>query len=134
MKTASNSFHSARPVWIAGMADTMNVGAGFLAEFLPASGKTTLRLTSAGRFRFFVNGVFVAHGPERSAHGHARVEEWELSLFLKDGANHIAIEVVAPRVNTFYTIDEPGFLLPAPAADMDLGIRCLFGGSAKKAT
>lgn len=105
-----NSFLCARPVWLAGAAELLNVGAGFLAEFPSSRERTLLRLTVAGKFRIFVNGSFVAHGPERAAHGYARVEEWDITPYLTDGRNHAAIEVIAPRINTYYTLDEAGFL------------------------
>ena len=61
--------------WIDLPADAMNVAAGFrLALDLPAGG-ATLRLAAADFCRVWIDGRLVAHGPARTAHGYARVEE-----------------------------------------------------------
>ena len=64
--------------WIDLPAGAMNVAAGFrLALDLPAGG-ATLRLAAADACRVWLDGRLVAHGPARTAHGFARVEEIRL--------------------------------------------------------
>ena len=65
--------------WIDLPAGAMNVAAGFrLALDLPAGG-ATLRLAAADACRVWLDGRLVAHGPARTAHGFARVEEIRLT-------------------------------------------------------
>ena len=54
-----------------------------------------LRLTARNTYRLYVNDELVMHGPARTAHGYARVDEVDVTWYLEPGINHIAIEVVA---------------------------------------
>ncbi len=66
-------------IWIDLPADEMNVAAGFrLALDLPLSG-AVLRIAAADSYRLWIDGRLAAHGPARTAHGHARVDELSLS-------------------------------------------------------
>lgn len=57
--------------------------------------KVTVRLTARNVYRLYVNGQIVMHGPARTAHGYCRVDEVDVTSYLLDGVNHIAVEVVA---------------------------------------
>jgi alpha-L-rhamnosidase len=69
-----------------------------------------MRITPSGRFRVFVNGVFLCHGPERAAHGYARVGEWDFGPALTRSMNRVAIEIVSPGIASYYTIKEAAFV------------------------
>lgn len=51
-----------------------------------------LRITGRSYYRLYVNGVFVMHGPARTARGYLRVDELELRPHLHAGQNAVAIE------------------------------------------
>ena len=55
----------------------------------------TARLTARNFYRLYINGEIIMHGPARTAHGYARVDEIDVTWYLEPGINHIAIEVVA---------------------------------------
>ncbi|MDD4107100.1 MAG: hypothetical protein PHH93_00080 [Prolixibacteraceae bacterium] len=65
-------------------------------------------MATAGFYRIFVNGRFVAYGPARCAHGHYRVDEVDLPL--EASCNHIAVEVVNYYINSFASLMQPGFI------------------------
>ena len=55
----------------------------------------TARLTARNFYRLYINGEMIMHGPARTAHGYARVDEIDVTWYLEPGINHIAIEVLA---------------------------------------
>lgn len=55
----------------------------------------TARLTARNFYRLYINGEMIMHGPARTAHGYARVDEIDVTWYLEPGINHIAVEVVA---------------------------------------
>ena len=71
-----------------------------LSEYCSADGELMLsgimmRLTARNTYRLFINDELIMHGPARTAHGYARVDEIDVTWYLEPGVNHIAIEVVA---------------------------------------
>ena len=62
-------------IWIDLPADAMNVAAAFRLVLGRPAGGATLRLAAADFCRVWVDGRLAAHGPARTAHGYARVEE-----------------------------------------------------------
>ena len=101
-------FRQAVPVWAGEQQPLINAAVGFFWD-VPAC-RGVLTIACAGRFRLLVNGSFFAHGPERAAHGFARVEEWPIGDALVKPLNRVSIEVVAPGIASYYTIKEPAFL------------------------
>jgi alpha-L-rhamnosidase len=99
------------PVWPKGLSTERNIQVGFTTVFArPAAGKVLLRLAASSRYRAWVNGVFVGHGPARGPHGHFRVDVWDITSRLKPGPNTVAIEVAGYNCNSFYVLDQPSFL------------------------
>lgn len=104
-------FAKAVPVWPEGLQYEKNITVGFLTQFdQPVSGEATLRIAGASLYRIYLNGTFVGHGPARAGHGYYRVDNWKLSEHLQNGVNHLAIEVASYNVNSYYLLDQPGFL------------------------
>lgn len=101
-------FQRAVPVWARGEQEPMNSALGIFWD-VPAC-RGVLRIACAGRFRVLVNGSFFAHGPERAAHGFARVEEWPISEALVMPVNRVSIEVVAASIASYYTVKESAFI------------------------
>lgn len=104
-------FVRAVPVWLKELEHEKNVLAGFRASFhSPPKADLSLRIAACNVYRAWLNGVLVAYGPARAAHGHARVDEWPLEAFLHHGQNILAIEVAGYRVNSYSLLDEAPFL------------------------
>lgn len=112
------AFQSARPVWLEGRELEMNVFAGFRAVFeAPPNTAIVLRMTGATNYRCFVNGEFVGHGPARGPKGWFRVDEWDLTRFVRPGKNVAAIEVAGYNANSYYVLDQPSFVQAEIAAE-----------------
>jgi alpha-L-rhamnosidase len=104
MNDGTSQFAKARPIWPVGRAREMNRFVQFRAR-CPAAG-ARLRITASSLYRARLNGRFVGWGPARAAHGYFRVDEWALA-----GAGELSIDVAGYNVNSYYTLDQPAFLL-----------------------
>jgi len=102
------NFEKALPVWPLGREREMNLWLSFRALANGAQ-KTVLRLTGSSAYDVKVNGEFIAFGPARSAHGFYRVDELDLSGYVK-GNSVITIDVAGYNADSFYHIDQPSFL------------------------
>lgn len=104
-------FSQASAIWPVGRQYEKNMTVGFRAEFTtPEKEKVKLKITGSSLYRIFLNGDFVGHGPARAAHGHYRVDEWDLSDFAIPAGNILAVEVAGYNVNSFYLLDQPSFI------------------------
>lgn len=107
-------FLSARPVWLSGRQQEMNLTVGFRAVL--AAPKTNpgerilLRVAASSLYRAFLNGDFIGHGPARGPHGFYRLDEWDLTGRFRPGKNVLAVEVAGYNVNSYYLLDQPAFL------------------------
>ncbi len=66
---------------------------------IPSADQVIIRITARNIYRLYVNGELVMHGPARTAHGYCRVDEADISDWLMEGVNHIAVEVMAYNKN-----------------------------------
>lgn len=108
----------AKPVWAAGREKEMNVNLGFRTVFQASAGNPVkVKIAASTIYRIFLNGEFLGSGPARAAHGWFRVDEYDLDSRLRAGENILAIEVAGYNVNSFYTLDQPSFLLAEVEAD-----------------
>jgi alpha-L-rhamnosidase len=106
------SIQEAVPVWVEGREKEMNLNLGFRANFQAKKGqKVKLKIAASTLYRLFLNGEFIGSGPARAAHGYFRIDEYELENRLVKGKNTIAIEVAGYNINSYYTLDQPSFLL-----------------------
>lgn len=104
------SFRAATPVWETGTAHVMNRTVCFVAT-LPATQEPVLLAAAAScSFLLTVNGVYVAHGPARCCHGYFRVDEYDISEYLTQEINTVALRVASYNVNSFSYLNQPGFL------------------------
>ena len=101
-------FQKAVPIWARGRADEMNCELAFRTVI--AGADAVLHLAASSVYRVWANGKFVCAGPARAAHGFYRVDEIDLTPQLCAGQNTIVIEVTAFNVNSYDTLDQPGFL------------------------
>jgi len=105
------SFVAAQPVWPAGREREMNLAVGFRAVVEGRQqGLVTLRVTACSVYRATVNGEFAGYGPARAAHGWFRVDEWNLTPYLRPGRNVVALEVAAYNAASYYYVDHPAFV------------------------
>jgi len=113
-----NCFQSARPVWLAGRQTEMNLLAGFRAIIRRPAGRgpVVIRVAASTRYRAFVNGRLVGHGPARGPHGFYRIDQWEVTTRLSPGHNVVAIEVAGYNVNSYDLLDQPAFVQAEVAA------------------
>lgn len=102
-------FEKALPVWESGRTCEKNNTLLFRAV-IEKSRNVTLRVTGASLYQIFVNGEFIAAGPARAAHGYYRIDEIELSDYLREKQNIVVLQTAGYYINTFYTLEQPAFL------------------------
>ena len=91
-------------LWIDLPEGAMNVAAVFrLAIDLPDG--AAIRIAAADAYRLWIDGRLAAHGPARTAHGYARVDE----IPLGGGRAVLVVEVHSAHVPAFDLIDQPPF-------------------------
>ena len=110
-------FAVAQPVWAQGREEEMNVTLAFYAAFDLESDEqakdVVLRVAGSSILRIHIGREYVGYGPARGPHGWFRVDEWDLSKYLKKGQNLITIEVSGYNCNSFDKLDQPSFLQPS---------------------
>lgn len=84
--------------------------------------QAVLRIAGRHTFRVYVNGQTVLNGPARTAHGYVRVDEVDITYALRQGINHIAVEIqvfgdVYKGYSNDCTLESNGFLICEAAAD-----------------
>ena len=84
-------FLRAKPVWIAGKAEEMNIQAAIRTR-VAACDTLCLHITGTAFYRLYVNGSFVASGPARGPEGYLR--EDVIGLSYPEG-EMLAIEIEA---------------------------------------
>lgn len=103
------AFTQAQPVWPRGLAGQMNTWVSWHAHVeLKAGARATLRLAAATMYRLWVNGAMVGHGPARTGHRHARIDEYTLIVPV-NGVMEVVIEVSDYGVPNFAATHEPAF-------------------------
>ncbi|MCC6414524.1 MAG: hypothetical protein IT582_01245 [Opitutaceae bacterium] len=106
---SKTAFTKAQPVWPQGLAGQMNTWVSFHARVeLKARSRATLRLAAATIYRLWVNGELAGHGPARTGHHHARVDEHVLTS-PSTGVIELVIEVSDYGVPNFVAPHEPAF-------------------------
>lgn len=105
-------FLTAQPVWIRDREREMNQVAGFRAVIASEPGvPVRLRIACSSTYRAWLDGEFVAAGPARAPHGFFRLDDLDLTPRLAPPGKHLlAVEVGAPNVNSYATLDQPAFL------------------------
>lgn len=53
-----------------------------------------IAITAQNIYRLYINEKIIMQGPRRTAHGYLRVDEINISKYLCEGENHIAVELV----------------------------------------
>ena len=107
-------FEKAKAIFLKDKSKTPNTFARFRKKAEMKSGYIMIRLTASSFYRLYINGKFICHGPARSGIGTARVDEYWIDDYIKDGENLFEIEA-ACYYNAFGTVNdntnEPGFVI-----------------------
>ena len=77
----------------------VNFRADIFLEAVPT--EAVLWLCADSRYRFWINGTFVGHGPERSWPSGMAVDERSITKLLRAGVNRIAVQVHSPGHSHF---------------------------------
>ena len=101
-------FKKAKPIWSIGREKEKNCELAFRA--ILGQGQMQLCLAASTIYRVWINGIFVAAGPARTAHGYYCVDQIDLTHSLTEKENVLVIEVVGYNVNSYDTLDQPSFL------------------------
>lgn len=104
------TFRAATPVWERGTADLMNRTISFCADVAASDQPVVVAFAASCEVLLLVNGVYVAHGPARTAHGFFRVDEYDISACLTKDANRVTLRVAGYNVNSFSYPDQTSFL------------------------
>ena len=68
----------------------------------------TMKIVGRDVFNLYVNGKFVLYGPARAGHGYLRVEEVDLTPYLTEEVNYIALDVVCYYTKSLaFTFEKP---------------------------
>lgn len=89
-------------VWGKGLSNEKNITLAF-ALSLSECKSFNMSLASASCYKIYLDGKFVAFGPQRASHGYARVAKYSLK------AKNIVIEVHSPLVRSFCWICQSHF-------------------------
>ena len=101
-------FQSAVPVWAAKRETEMNLWLSFRAKLTPCK-SCLLKLSGSTAYVVKIDGTFVAFGPARSAHGFYRVDELELSRYIKTDGSILTVTVAGYNCDSYYHLDQPSF-------------------------
>ncbi len=106
-------FQNAKPIWLSERSCEMNTLASFRTE-LCASGEATLCVSAASFYRAYLDGVFLAFGPARTAKGYARVDVLPLTL---TGKHELVIEAVGYYAESLTAVKQPSFCIAEVTVD-----------------
>ena len=112
-------FLKAKPVWIAGQAEEMNIQAAIRTR-VAACDALCLHIAGTAFYRLFVNGEFVAAGPARAAEGYLR--EDVIALSYPEGQElNIEIEAIGYYCGSLASVKAPSCIM----AELRCGDRVL---------
>ena len=97
-------FAEAQGVWAKGREKEMNLSLRFEAvtEIAEGAKRVIVRATGCSVFRLRVNGKFAGYGPARGPKGVDRVDEWEVTKFVRAGKNVFEFDVAGYNVPNYY--------------------------------
>lgn len=101
-------FSAAQPVWLQGLSKEKNITMSAVTKI--GRGTTFLRMAASCSYVVMINGHFVSFGPARCAHGCFYVDELDITDFLTETVNWVAIRTAGYNVNSFAYLDQPSFL------------------------
>lgn len=102
-------FQKAIPVFAEGKQWEMNTHVVLLQALDSLKNKKIL-LAASSFYQLFVNDTFVAFGPCRAAGGYARIDEFSLDRYHRDGVNTVRIEIVGYACRSLSTVYAESFV------------------------
>ena len=104
---------AAKPVFLQGKELEMNIQGVFRTQLdlRVIEEPIYILITAASLYKLRINGVFRVYGPARAAHGYAAVDRVRIDEYIQHGENLLEIEVAGYNCPTYYTIDQPSFLM-----------------------
>lgn len=105
---ASHEFMNAKAVWAKGMEDLMNIRMGFSSKV--PKGVCRVDVACAGGYQLFVNDKYICAGPARAAHGFYKVDSIDISGYLNEDSNYVALLTWGYRVNSYSVLDQASFI------------------------
>lgn len=93
-------FQLAKPIFIKDQNKTPNFLCGYYTSFEKPKGSVSMKITGRSFLRVFINGNFVHYGPARSPHNYLRVDQIDITDYLLDGVNHLAVELISYNITT----------------------------------
>lgn len=108
-----------KAIWARDYRRQKNHTLAFRCSFVPEKG-TVLHIAAASLYRIMVNGELAGYGPARGPHGYARIDSYCADSWGNELVT-LVIEVYAPNINSFYTVEE----LPFFAAELIKGESCI---------
>ncbi|MBQ7444866.1 MAG: hypothetical protein IJS71_02865 [Clostridia bacterium] len=102
MKNNVKILENAQSIFLEGLENDTNVQAGFICELTLAKEdlalphpKTNVLVAARSFYRLYVNGRLCAHGPARAASGYLRIDDIDVTKYVKEGPNVFAFEVTS---------------------------------------
>ncbi|MHB9036210.1 MAG: alpha-L-rhamnosidase-related protein [Armatimonadota bacterium] len=90
---------------------------------LPASrSNVSLNITADSRYSLWVNGCYIGHGPVRAFTNCWRYDTYDITPYVNEGVNAIAVLVEHFGHSTFQYIDSPGGLLAQVECDGNIAV------------
>ena len=102
-------FQKALPIFPEGKKWEMNTHIVLRAQ-TDSLKNAVFSVTASNFYQLFVNGIFVAFGPCRAAGGYARIDEFALDSYHREGKNEIRVEVVGYACRSLSTVYSPSFV------------------------
>ena len=104
------NFIKASPVWAKNLQEKFHINIGLTAKINYQNKPTFIKLATSGFYKLYVNGEFVNYGPIRAAHGYFRMDEIDITKYLTEPQNFVAIEAVSYCMQSFYSLKQSAFI------------------------
>lgn len=99
----SYNFKKAVPVWEKDKEKEINYNLVF-RTIVEKSNNCLVAISASNMYQMFINGTMVSEGPARAGHGFYRVDEIDISSYLTNDENIIAIYVDGYYVKNYYLV------------------------------
>jgi alpha-L-rhamnosidase len=95
-------------LWAENNRDQKNHTLGFYTCVDIEGEEALLEIAASNVYRLFINAKLIGYGPARAAHGYTRKDIYSLAAY-QGQTVHVAVEVFASNINSFYIIEELPF-------------------------
>ena len=109
LKERFDMFRKANPVWEKDKSAEKNYELYFRCQ-LGKQTDVTLRIATSCEYQLWINGIFIAFGPAKAAHGFFKVDTVLLDGYLHEQINTVVLKTVSANINSFAVLDQPPFV------------------------